>query len=147
MRERTRTVIAGLARRQTGRNRLPHWAVLVHLAVFIPSLTGIFLCWEFGFELLYGRLHPSVPFFHPRFPSGGIMAIPGLPVSILAGLIASNVVGWLIRPVRRAQESAFRGVKGSSFRETTGGLVKVAAVVVPICVAIALAGAWEPWGR
>jgi hypothetical protein len=145
--QKLKAYAAGFPERQAGRNRLPKWAVLFQFAVLITSFAGMTLCWIFGFELLYSHIHPSVPHFEPRFPSGGLMAFPGIAASFLLGLIFTNIVLWLVPPARRANDTAFRGVRGGSFRKATGGLLKVAAVVVPICAIISLIGAWEPWAR
>ncbi len=143
--KKLRSYQADFPKRQAARQRLPWWAVLFQLTIAISGLGGLAMGWLFGFEALYHIVHPSIPLFEPRFPSGGLMAFPGIVAAIFISVILTNVVIRLVPPVRRANEEAFRGVRSGSFRESTGSLAKGAAIVVPLCIVIALIGVWEPW--
>ena len=146
--EKLKTYSRGFPKRQAGRRRLAWWAVLFQFAVQWPSLGAIYLGWYFGFSILHHAIHPgAVQFSDVMSWSEGLMMFPGFPVALLTSLVWTNIVCWLVPPVRRANDDAFHGVRGGSFREATGSLAKGAAITVPICILVALIGAWEPWAR
>jgi len=145
--EKLKAYRAGFPERQVGRDRLAWWAKLFMFVVWVPSLIVVNLGWYLGFSNLHHIIHPAAVRFSDTMSwSMGLMMFPGLLAAILASLIWTNVVCWLVPTMRRANETAFRGVLGGSFRESTGSLAKGAAIIIPVCIIVALIGAWEPWG-
>jgi hypothetical protein len=119
--------------------------VFFMLAVFTPSLGVFALSWIFGFRDLHLWLHPGAQFNRINSTADGLIIVPGLLAAIPVSFIWTNIVCWLVPPVRRANDKAFHRVPGGSFRETTGGLAKSVAVLLPICATLTLIGVFAPW--
>jgi hypothetical protein len=56
-----------------------------------------------------------------------------------------NVLVWLVGPARRTLEGEASSVPGTNFITAERKLLRVALIVVPVCLAIAVLGALLPW--
>jgi hypothetical protein len=61
--------------------------------------------------------------------------------AIPLGLMAGNVLMWLVPPARRASEKKAKGVKWASFRDSQMALAKIALVLVPVGIVCGVIGA------
>lgn len=71
------------------------------------------------------------------------MALSSIFMAIPLALILSNVVLWLVRPLRHAHQTAFDGVL--SFRQGNYQLALTALVFLPFFLIAATVGIWDPW--
>ena len=69
----------------------------------------------------------------------------GLFGTMPLGFLLTNLVLWLVPPLRRANAFAAGDVPGMSFRDATHDLALVAIVLGPICAVASLIGVWDPW--
>jgi hypothetical protein len=122
--KRIRDYADGYPERQAARDRLPNWAKFAQFLIWVPLFVGIFLCWFDAFNHLLHFFRPAIPFGKADGLAESLIAFPGLFAAGLVSLIATNLVLWLIPPLRRANENAAEGVPDMSFRNATGSLLK-----------------------
>jgi hypothetical protein len=60
-------------------------------------------------------------------------------------MLVGNVLVWFLPPARRALDREAVAFPGTNFRESQRDLWRVAAVVVPISLAVGTLGAVLPW--
>jgi len=75
------------------------------------------------------------------FLSSFLMTFALAPGTLCVGLIFANCLSWLLPPARRVFDVESVGYRGTSFREATGALLKVALWAVPAGLIIALVSA------
>ncbi len=67
-------------------------------------------------------------------------------IIIPSALLCANAISWIVPPLRRANEQAFRG-KDVSFRSLNVGLMKGALVSVAAGLLALVIAAIQPWSR
>jgi hypothetical protein len=77
----------------------------------------------------------------------GLILFPSLFAAIVPAMLLANFISWLIPPLKAANLAAFDGFQATSFQSANVGLLKLGAILSPICVVIGLLGAYEPWMR
>jgi hypothetical protein len=137
------------ARQRAKRRRSPWNLVLIPLG--LGSMA--FIC--YGLFQFMWRVHT---WFHPNhvgrfrgfwaegigfpaFVSSFVLFIPLVFAAIPLGMIFTNAVAWCIPPARRAFDREAEGIKWASSHEAMSGLIKIAFILVPICLLLSFIGA------
>jgi len=76
--------------------------------------------------------------FIPSF----LMVFSLMPGAMAAGFLLSNILFWLVTPVRRIFDAEARGYPGTSFRDAMRGLFKICVWGLPIGLVVAFAAAY-----
>jgi hypothetical protein len=64
-----------------------------------------------------------------------------VPGALCLGVLAANYITWLVPPARRALDAEAVGYPGTSFSESTAGLLRFAKWAVPLGLVISLVAA------
>ena len=137
-----------VAARSRAQRRHSFWNLILiplGLSGLLGSWYGLFrLVWTFH-VFLYPQ-HSLGNFWHKdisvsSFAPSFLMVFAVAPGALCLGLIFANCVSWLLPRARRVFDAESVGYPGTSFREATGALVKVALWAVPIGLVIALLSA------
>ncbi len=141
---RVRNFPKGFQERQAARDRLPSWAKLAQFLIWIPSWLLPAFVW-FGFFITDQHLlHPQVS--EKELSLGtGIIAFSALFGTMPIGFMLTNLVLWMVPPLRRVNELSEKGVSGMSFKDATEDLISVAKILMPVCAVAGFVGSWEPW--
>lgn len=122
--------------------------------ILIPLCAGSAIAIGYALFRLVWRFHVAFYPDHqlPGFWQKGIsfnsfvpsvlMVFALAPGSIALGFMLGNFLAWLILPARRVFDAEARDFPGTSFRDSMGGLFRMALWTVPGGLAIALAAAY-----
>jgi len=127
------------ARLRAVRQKSP-WNLLFIPAAFVPWFAGWWLsALVFGF--LYSLIHPRASFMVLPETVGGILIALGLllawcPVAAMIG----NALAHAVPAARRALDQESSTALGTDYRNANRGLVRLAAVLVPMGLAASLVG-------
>ena len=136
------------ARVRAQRRHSPWNLVLVPLVI-----VGISSAWYALFSVVWAFhqfLHPTHQFrdfwlqgiSFSSFVLNFLMVFALAPGAVCLGMAAANSIAWLVPAARRAFDAEAVGYPGTSFRESTGALLKLAAFVTPVGLIIAVIAAW-----
>jgi hypothetical protein len=125
--------------------QLPIWLrllmpLMVMSSVLALTAGSVALLWS-----LHRALHPGISF---GVMSGGAFALIFFPsfFGVLApALMLLNLCVRGVPPLRRIFEENSKGVHGASYQDSMSRLRKLAMVLVPLALVLALIGAVEPW--
>ena len=125
------------ARTRAQRRKSP-WNIL--LLVFSFSSIG-FIAFHLSKFIIYLFQAQRTPF--PVIAKGHdieliFITIPSFITALPWGLMAGNILIWLIPPARKALDKEAQGHKGCSFKESMAVLLKIALAVSLICIPIAI---------
>ena len=131
------------ARAQRRRSR---WNALLIPAILVPG--GVFM---WGFMQVLQSLHQlRYPAQHLTNASGVgpvLTALGAFIASIPLAMLIGNYLVWFVGPARRTLEHEARGVPGTDFMSARRQLTRVALIVVPVALALGVAGAALSWGE
>jgi hypothetical protein len=138
------------ARWRSQRRKSPWNAVLIvtGFALWLVIWYGLFrLVWLFHVSLypdhqLKEFLNHKGSISFRSFICGFLMLFAPVPSAIAFGLMLSNILFWLIGPMRRVFDAEARGYPGTDFRASQTGLFKLAIWFFSIGLFLALAGAY-----
>ena len=130
------------------RRRSPWNLILLPL-----GLAGWLGVWYWLFRLVWAfhvALYPKhklQEFWHEgvspsSFMLSFLMVFALVPGAVCLGLSLANCAAWLIAPARRTFEAESVGHRGTSFREATSALLKLAAWGLSAGLIIVLLAAW-----
>ena len=131
-----------VAARRAVRAKLPKWVSLTELVFVVASEIGLIL-WFFEIEQHFHQVfHPESEFigqlpatFSLIWVFRVIEIFAPMAAAVPLGLILANVVSWLIPPIRQAENKIMaEGVAGYNWTDANMGLVRLAAIVVPVSV-------------
>lgn len=128
---------------QSFKAQMPAWLGATERVIQLVFFLAIFAGWS----VLFLRLHMLLHHARESGPAFGMIFFPGLFGAIAPAMLLGNVVSWLVPPMRRANLAAMEGLGTASFGAAQGGLLKMAAFIEPVCLAVTLLGVWEPWAR
>lgn len=121
------------------------WNLLLLPAIIIP------LCaiWVGSYKILntlHSTVHPGQNFQITGKGIGAVLAavtpfFGALPVAMIIG----NFLVWLIPPVRKVLDEEAKPFPSTSFINSQKQLLKLAYVLVPVSIALAIVGALMPW--
>jgi len=125
--------------------KLPTWVRQTEtliLLIFACALTVLFFQIE---QYVHEVIHPQSQFLNPRGPTSSLdfffLMIEALAPCMLAlplSMILANVVAWSIPAIRNVENSLMaEGVAGYNWKDLNMGLLKFAAIVVPISLVAA----------
>jgi hypothetical protein len=114
--------------------------LMVLSSVFAFTAASIALLWS-----LHRALHPGMPFAAISVGAFSLMFFSSFFGVLSPALMLLNLCLRVIPPLRRIFEENSRGVPGASYQESMSGLRKLAMVLVPPALVLALIGAIEPW--
>ncbi len=130
--------------RQRAKRRKKPWNLLLIPAFLLTIISGVVLS-----ILMVNKIHLTL------FPGQSLKNSDGLgPIlSVTAplfgiiplGFIIANFIFWCIPPARRTFEKEAEGHDGASFWKAQITLLKFAAVVVPLSLAISTCGILMSW--
>jgi hypothetical protein len=142
---RVRNWPKGYGERQMARDRLPRWAKLAQITIWLSGWFLLMIAWTSLFLTLHQFIHPRSPYWPKQVLTTNLIVFPALFGTVVPGLILTNAVLWLILPLRRANERASNGVPGTSFKEATEDLISIAQYLTMASALVGLIGAWAPW--
>ena len=131
-----------VAARRAVRAKLPAWASLAEL-VFVVVSEIVLIVWFFQIErYVHQVFHPESQFIGPLQATFSLVSlfrvieiIAPLTAALPLGLILANVISWSIPPIRHAENKIMaEGVAGYNWTDANMGLVRLAAIVVPVSV-------------
>lgn len=125
------------------KERMPGWLRQTELMLWIAFFLGIFFALLSGLFALNDLVHPSAG--KPKDIVSGIFVFSSMFGALAPAMLAANLVSWLVPAMRRANEKAMTGLPPASFRQANLGLTRFAGIVVPLCLAAAMAGVFYPW--
>lgn len=132
--------------RQRSQRRKSAWNQLLLGIVFPLWFVLTYVSVEFFFYL-HVAVHPKdAGILQTQFLSVtvngpvSLMLVPPLIAALVPAMIASNFLVYRIPAARRAMENEDRGIPGVDYCSSQRALTKVAAVLIPIAVMLALIG-------
>lgn len=124
-----------------GRTRSTLWAALVYAMTFLPALAG-----GLGLAQLADRFPRRTLMVRAALVQAslvGLMAIPGMPLAVLCGLVF--VVALVAAPASAAQHATTREISPRTTRAISGVRTCVASPPTPSwCWDSPAAGCWSP---
>ncbi len=131
------------AGRQTARLGLPLWLRVLVPLLGIGCVFGLTAAIFGSATLLHRALHtPGAKIVGSTY---ALMFFPSFLAALAPGFLVANFLLRLIPPARRALEKAAADVPRASYRDATRDLVRLATVLVPLGLLLALLGVVEPW--
>jgi hypothetical protein len=133
-----------LARRAV-RAKLPAWASLTEMVFLVASVLALTVLF-FKMELyVHQFFHPELEFLRsPRATFSldslfmAIETLAPLMAALPLGMILANLVSWSISPIRNVENKIMaEGVAGYTWKDLNMGLVRGAAVMVPVSIVTA----------
>jgi hypothetical protein len=115
------------------------------LAGWLGTWYGLFrVVW--AFHVLFYPQHVFRDFWpdgisFPSFVPSFLMIFALAPGALCFGLVVANCIAWLLFPARRTFDAESVGHPGTSFRESTGALLRLALWTIPTGLIIALLAA------
>jgi hypothetical protein len=94
---------------------------------------------------LHRTVHPGISFGTISGRALALMFFPSFFGVLAPALMLLNLCLRGIPPLRRIFEENSKGVPGASYEESMSSLRKLAVVLVPPALLLALIGAIEPW--
>lgn len=135
--------------RQSARHRLPNWLSLLLPVVFLCIAFSIAAALVVYASKAYHHFHPKLPELlassGPVTLAQGLVLFSSLLIGVSLSVPVSNIVLWLIPPVRRILDENAKGLPGASFKEGMKAGMKALIFVALPCVAVLLLGIWSPW--
>jgi hypothetical protein len=122
------------------KEQLPGWVRQFEFLTMSASLCASLLAVSW---LFIHFVEPS----HGRSPTGAAAVFLALGIGLISmpsALLSSNLVSWLIPPVRAANERAMEGLQ-VSFWSMNRGLLQFAAVSVPLGIGLLALEVVAPW--
>ncbi len=132
------------AARKRARRRSSPWNLLLIPAVVLPWLL---LWWAAvaGLGVVHRAVYPGESMSVGSGIGIIVMAVaPGL-AALVVTLLVANFVLRCMGPARRALDLEAEGCPGVGFEAVQRRLLRVATVVVPLALGLALVGALLPW--
>jgi hypothetical protein len=96
-------------------------------------------------EMLHQGRYPTQHLNNSSGAGPVLTAVGALLAAIPLAFAIGNVLVWLVGPARRTLEGEASSVPGTNFITAERKLLRVALIVVPVCLAIAVLGALLPW--
>lgn len=125
--------------------RKSKWNLLTLFGSTFFLLVIVFLFLR-GVESIHVWKYPSQPFSaNPQGPWVLLSILPLVFAAIPLSMLCANIVCWLLPPARRALNAEAESFVGVDFVAAQKGLLKIAAWVIPFCVAASLFGALHVW--
>lgn len=122
--------------------RMPGWLKLAEMALWITFWLGSFFALFPALLALHDSIHHSTS--QPDSISSTILLFSALIAVLVPSMLAMNFVSWIVPAMRRANEAAMSGLPAASFRKANLGLVRLAAFLVPLSMAVAITGVLCP---
>lgn len=131
--------------RRAAKIGLPRWVSnmeMLFLSVFVVALIYPFYSAE---AMIHHMIHPNLPFLSLLPPRVSftlvlwlIQLFAPLTTALPLAMVMANLLSWLIIPIRRAENRIMaEGVPGYTWRNLNLGLLKAAALMVPMSVILA----------
>ena len=131
--------------RRRAKARRPGWVSTLEF-LFLTVSEIVLIVPFYLIEVHFHRvLHPGSPFLPPQEPRLSldlafwlIQLFSPLMAALPLGMILANLLSWSIKPLREAENEIMgKGVPGYTWRELNVGLLKTAAIMVPMSVIFA----------
>lgn len=127
------------------KRRKSAWNLLLLPAIIIP-LCAIWVGSYKTLDILHSTIHPGQNFHTTGKGIGTILAavapfFGAVPVAMITG----NFLVWLIPPARKVLDEEAKPFPSTSFINSQRQLIKMAFILVPVSLAIAIIGAVMPW--
>jgi len=128
--------------RRAAKGRLPGWVSIAEFFFLVVSEIALILLF-YSTEAYFHRIfHPELPFLPPLQPRLSfdlvfwlIEVLAPLIAALPLGMILANLISWSIPSIRNAENKIMgEGVPGYTWRDANIGLLKAAAMVVPMSV-------------
>jgi hypothetical protein len=125
--------------------RLPMWLrflmpLMAMSFVLAFTAASVALLW-----LLHWHLHPGMSFAALSGAAFSLMFYPSFFGVLAPALMLLNLCLRVIPSLRRIFDESSRGVPRASYQKSMSGLRKLAMMLVPPALILALIGATEPW--
>lgn len=125
--------------------RLPVWVrylmpVMMMSSVLALTAVSMMLLWS-----LHRALHPEISLRTLSDSAGILMFLPSFLGAMAPGMMLLNLLLHHIPPMRRIFENNSQNAPGAAYRAAMGQLRKMAIILVPPSLILALIGAIEPW--
>jgi heme/copper-type cytochrome/quinol oxidase subunit 2 len=130
---------------QEFKSRLPTWVKQVELVFQIVFLLTIFFGLVFGVSALHVALHRNSA--KPAGISEGLIVLSSLFGALVPAMLLANLLSWSIPAMRNANLVALEGLQNTSFSSANIGLMKLGAVLIPVCTIAAAIAVYDPWGH
>ena len=121
--------------------------LVIGFAILLPAFGYVLFRWAWALHVYFYPAHAGhlrefwgdgISF--PAFASSFLMAVPLFVPALFAGLLASNVLMWLILPARRVMEREAAGDPELTFRGANRGLIKIGVPASAICIVLSFIG-------
>jgi hypothetical protein len=135
--------------RQRARQQLPVWLRILLPVVFLGVTFFIAAMFVICASKAYHALHAGLPQLLASEGSitltQALVIFPSFLIGVSLSLPVSNILLWLIPPVRKMLDENAQGVPGASFREGMKTGIKALIFVALPSFAVFLLGVWSPW--
>jgi hypothetical protein len=115
------------------------------LVLVVVALAGSVTAANSALIALHQVFHPGQTLRGATGPGPGITLIAAFIGCVPIAMLAANAVVRLIPPARSALDTEAAGHAGTDFRSSQRGLLRIAAIIVPLALAAAVAGAAMSW--
>lgn len=126
------------------RRRKSLWNLLL-LFVVVFALAVFFAAAALLAQALHGWAYPGESFRGASGFGPGFSAIASFLGAVPLALLTANALIWKAAPARRALEAEAKPHPSTTYRSSQTTLAKVAALSVPLALALAALGALLPW--
>jgi hypothetical protein len=120
------------------------WDVLFVPVAFV-AMGAYWYAFTIAALWLHRLIYPASAAFasakHSMTLAEALMGLPPFFAAMPFGFMTSNLVMWLVPLARRASEAKAKGVKWASYQESQRGLFRIALILVPLGLGLALIGA------
>jgi hypothetical protein len=131
--------------RQGARGRLPIWLALLMPFMALLSVFGLTIGFVTVLWTIHRALHPDISFASKSDVAFPLIVFPAFLGAVAPALMLLNFALACIPPLRRIFEGNAEGVKWAAHQASISALWKVARILVPPALVLALLGAVEPW--
>ncbi|MBI1212955.1 MAG: hypothetical protein GC190_15945 [Alphaproteobacteria bacterium] len=145
LRDRLRKYGEEFEQRQAARASIPAWAATAKLLIVAASILSVCGTLLYAGFALHELLHPGTLGRHMPGPAPALIVIAAIFAGIPLALMLSNVLVWVVPPLRDIENKAFAKVPNATFADGMRQLSYVAALTVPICLIAAAMGIIDPW--
>ncbi len=130
---------------ESAARRKSPWNLLLFALVVLALLGAMYIAVA-ALVGLHQMIHPGQTLRGASGAGPGVAMIAAFIACLPMALLTANAVVYLIKPARAALNREAVGHAGADFVSSQRALLKFATVLVPVAVAVAVAGAAMSWG-